>query len=355
MDRLRLSAITLLILVSCVLKAQETRYFDLKNLAAAQRLQHYQVVSVVDDRYDTSTLGTLQLGFPVRKPYLINLRQGVINSFRSFIARNIKQDTQAMPVVVRIKMLKVKEVTPGLRPEISIELTTDFFIGDQRITQFNIRGTIKTMGDQLKEVGDMLSQNLQSSLSAFDDWWSKNQNLYAPTAPVTIEVIMNTTPDTARLINYSHQRPLTKADFRAKPDPKDKAIALTASSIIVKYGMIADSADLKMMVVITPFFDKSRSWFRNTDYDSTVLLHEQGHFDIAALKACELADTLRGKVFTKANCYEMVDRIQAQKKLELHDLQELYDSKTGHGVTYAIQLTWSRMIKEMLKRKSCYD
>jgi hypothetical protein len=340
--------------ICCAAQAQDTRYFDLKAFPDPQRLVHYQIVDIVDQRTDTSSLGALQLGFITRKRYLVDLQKGLTATLKTFIAHNFKQDTSTIPVSVHILTLRVREVAPGVRPEIEVQLRAAFFIGDQKMTEYTVRATVKTMGDQLKQVSDLVGQNLLNSLLAFDEWWSKNQNVYAPNAPVTVEVIMNTTTDTARLVNYSRKRLLTIADFQADPDPREKAVAITASSITVKYGMITDSDQLKMLVVITPYFDRQRSWFRSTAFDATVLAHEQGHFTITAIKACALADTLRGLVFTKTNCYAMVDRIQLKIKQDLKELQDLYDNKTGHGIVPSVQDKWSLLLKELLDKQSCY-
>jgi hypothetical protein len=342
------------VLLACVAKAQETRYIDLKDLESPQRLLHYKITGVTDNRPDTASMGDLQLGFLTRKTYHIQLKGGVSASLKAYISTNFRQDAAATPIELGIMALSVREITPGLRTEIGVKLTIAFFMNGQRLTEYTGNASAKTMGDLLLQVKDLISQNLQSCLLAFDDWWNQYKNLYLPNAPVPVEVVINTTPDTTRLINYSRNRPLAINDFRAKPSPGDKAIAITASNMIIKYSVITDSDHLKMMVTITTYFDRSRSWFKHTEFDDMVLLHEQGHFDIAAIKACELADTLRHCTFTRSNCYEMIEKIQSQKQLELRALQELYDEKTGHGAGIGVQQKWSRDLKELIARQTCY-
>jgi hypothetical protein len=109
-----------------------------------------------------------------------------------------------------------------------------------------------------------------------------------------------------------------------------------------------------MMVTITAYFDRSRSWFKHTQFDDMVLLHEQGHFDITAIKACELADTLQHCIFTKSNCYGMIEKIQLLKQQELRALQDLYDEKTGHGAGIGVQQKWSKQLKDLLAQQTCF-
>ncbi|WP_315814315.1 hypothetical protein [Paraflavitalea speifideaquila] len=159
----------------------------------------------------------------------------------------------------------------------------------------------------------------------------------------------------ANLIAYTPDRPLTVNDFIAIPDELSRAAAQTASAIAVKYSSSVDSGQIKVLVTIMPYFDRSRSWFlEKYQTNPTILKHEQGHFDISALKACELVDTLRQQQLTKEHYQEKLEHIQAQKQRELNNMQTLYDNETRHGTNVPTQQKWDKLLKEMLASRSCY-
>src|SRR6187431_1107599 len=69
-------------------------------------------------------------------------------------------------------------------------------------------------------------------------------------------------------------------DFKGKPDTPSKYGAV--SNPVVKYYLSANEDSFTIRVIC--FFIKSKSWsiFKNSD---TLLIHEQGHFDISELFA----------------------------------------------------------------------
>src|SRR5439155_19680676 len=115
---------------------------------------------------------------------------------------------------------------------------------------------------------------------------------------VTVKVLMEKTTDDTNFIVYSISRPLQVSDFAAQPDELSLATAITNSGMLVTYDAETKNGYTDVFVHITPYFDKTKSWYRNKKQNPKTLLHEQKHFDIAALKACELVNTIRNYTFT---------------------------------------------------------
>lgn len=348
----------LLTFIHHLLPAQDkdTRYIRFRDEDPVQRIRHYRITSIKDDRTDTTTIGELKLGVFGKKSVSINFEQGVTTAVSRLVQRSFSQDTAATPFEMHITELNIKEVPSGLRTKIEAVVTLTFYINGTRLTDYKGRGEVQTMGDVLKHTEDLIRQSIRNSLLEFDNWWGKNKSLHAPDAPVTLIVEIDHTPRDTNRIGYSPARPLIINDFIAKPDELSLAAAQTASAIGIKYAANVDNGQFKVHVLVSPYFDKTRSWFAEKyRKNARVLVHEQRHFDITALKACELADTLRQQKFTKDNYLEKLEQIHAQKLNELNVLQNQYDTETRHGTNIAIQDKWNKLLKDMLAAQSCYQ
>ena len=84
------------------------------------------------------------------------------------------------------------------------------------------------------------------------------------------------------------------------------------------------------------------------------LEHEQRHFDITAIKACELANAIREFKFSVDNYPRELEKLQRQKQKELGQMQDQYDSETRHGLVPSIQQKWDKIIKDQLQNLTCF-
>ena len=335
---------------------QNTRNIRFRDEPPGQRFRHYHVMTVKDDRADTSTIGELKVGVFGKKNTTVNFEQGAAAAVGGFIQKNFGQDTTSTAVDLHITELHIQEGPGGLRTKIEAITTVTFFIKGTRVTEYRGRSEVLTMGDVFKHIEDLIHQSLRNSLLEFDNWWGKNKLLFSSDAPVALLVEIGPTPKDTNLLGYSPARPLTIYDFRAMPNELSRAAASTASGIMVKYSTDIDNGQIRVRVLITPCFDKLKSWYLEKHHDKImVLMHEQRHFDITAIKACEMADSMRQQKLIKSNYLETLELIVAQKQRELSTLQAQYDTETRHGMNNAMQDKWNKLLKEMLERPGCYQ
>lgn len=338
------------------LQAQDARYIRFRDENPGKQLQHYRIVAIKDDRADTGAIGMLKTGLFGKKSVAVHLEGGVANALGGFIHKNYhQQDTTATPMELHITNLSIKEMPGGIRTKVESLVNLAFYINGTKLTDYKGRGEVQTMGDLFKNVEDLIRENINNSLQEFDDWWGKNKRLHAPDAPVVLVVEMVRTPRDSTHIAYSRDRPLVIDDFIAKPDEMSLAAAQTASAINVKYAFNADDGQIRVQVLVTAYFDKTRSWFATKHQrNAKIMSHEQQHFDITALKACELVDTLRQVKVTKDNYQEKLEQLHAQKINELNAWQKQYDDETRHGSNTAMQEKWNKLVKDLLDKQSCY-
>jgi hypothetical protein len=338
-----------------VVKAQDTRLIRFRDDNPGQRILHYYIADVQDHRKDTTSLGTLKTGLLGKKTAIVNFENGAATSIRQYVQKNYQQNTALTPAVLHINEMDIKELPGGLRTKVELHVNIAFYIEGNKTMDYSGNAEVLTMGDVFKHIEDVIRQHLRNTLKEFDGFWDKNRMLYEKGAPIKLQIeLVNTSKDDNQ-VGYAINRPLMVNDFIATPDELSRAAAQTASAIQVKYLSGVDSAQIKVQVMILPYFDKSRSWFlAKHQRNAAILKHEQGHFDITALKACELADTLQQQQLTKANYQEKLEQIQAQKQRELNNMQILYDSETRHGTNIPEQQKWDKLLKELLAARPCY-
>src|SRR4029077_1801867 len=107
-----------------------------------------------------------------------------------------------------------------------------------------------------------------------------------------VEVSVEQDLDDPDIISYSTKRPLTLDDFQGKPVESGNAAAVTYSVVFLKYSSAHTASNETIVdVYVLANFNKIKSWCRKESWNKETLEHEQLHFDISAIKACELADT----------------------------------------------------------------
>jgi hypothetical protein len=340
-----------LICTSSISFAQDVKLIKLLNEKTPVRVQHYHITAVRDDRADTSTLGIVSSGLLNKKKFSLNLQNGVAGSLRDFIHNNVSQDTATAPIELHISHLLATQTGAGIHTRTDLSLTVSFFIKGEKISHFSGSGYVEGGGDVIKPIEEMIRKNLQNGMLQFDEWWLKNKDQYYASkgAPrlVAVNVQMEKTSDDPDVIVYASGRPLQLTDFEAKPDDLSMATAITNSGMLITYDAETMNGEVKVLVHITPYFDKARSWYRNKNGNAKTLLHEQKHFEITFIKACELMQAIRNTKFT-ANYVRELDLLNRQKQKECDQMQADYDAQTKHGQIMAAQQKWNKLIEEEL-------
>lgn len=349
---MRILPLLLLLLSASWLQAQDIRYIRFRDESATQSLQSFHISRVKDDRIDTVSMGTIRTGLLGKKTTEVGIEKGAATALHEWLSANFRQQASTTPVELHIAQLAIRELPGGIRTRIEASFVLAFWVNGERITDYKGTGELQTMGDLFKHLEDMIRQNLRSSLVQFDDWWGKNKLLYEKDAPVALTIsLVRTLKDSAQLV-YSPKRPLVVNDFLATPDELSRAAAVTASAMTLRYASNIDNGKISVDVQVAAYFDRTRSWFGPAHrYSPKILAHEQRHFDITALKAAELVDTVRQLKLTKENFQEELEKVHAQKQRELDALQRQYDTETKHGTLVAVQERWNRWVAEKLANR----
>jgi predicted secreted Zn-dependent protease len=155
--------------------------------------------------------------------------------------------------------------------------------------------------------------------------------------------------DTDDYLTWKAGKPLTWADYKARPDVNSDAAATTTTVLSIEYNISNNDFGYK----ITSRFSKTRSWGRHkTDY---ILSHEQGHFDIAEIFARKLHKQMSEYKFNKRTYQKDLKKIYDEVSDEKTEMQDDYDRETRHSINKEKQAEWLKKIEKLLKEYENYS
>jgi hypothetical protein len=155
---------------------------------------------------------------------------------------------------------------------------------------------------------------------------------------VSFFLLVFTTSQKDNLIPWSASRKLTWEDFKARPDAGSTNAALTSSSINIDFGY----SEKGLEYAIRCHFDKTKSWVRIRN--NGVLVHEQGHFDLAELHARKLSKAMKDYKFNAKTVGDDVNRIYENIMKAHHEAQFTYDTETDYSRNKVKQEEWLQKI-----------
>src|SRR5579859_591137 len=132
-------------------------------------------------------------------------------------------------------------------------------------------------------------------------------------------------------------------DFQGIPDSSSKDGAI--SRPVIKYHLSANEDSFNVKVIC--FFIRSKSWSKFKKND-TLLMHEQGHFDIAELFARKLRKAFAEYKFNAQTVGKDIDKLFILNKQERTERDVLYDKETNHSQNKQQQVLWNKKIKSEL-------
>lgn len=126
-------------------------------------------------------------------------------------------------------------------------------------------------------------------------------------------------------------------------------LAITSWKVRYQYRPLLLQNRLEFM--IDTWFDANKSWVRPKSRNSkTLLLHEQGHFDLAELLARQFRQQLSGTTFNQTDYTDSIHQIFSKLLAAAYATQEKYDAETSHGMNTKRQASWQYFIAAELKK-----
>lgn len=166
---------------------------------------------------------------------------------------------------------------------------------------------------------------------------------------LTFLLVLVTVVQTNNQIPWSANRKLTWNDFKGNPDVNSPNAALTSSNINIQFGY--DENGFQYLIKCS--FDKNRSWVRIRNND--VLVHEQGHFDLAEVYARKLNKAIEAYHFNAQTVSNDVNKLYESMMKEHRQIQIQYDQETDYSRNRPKQQDWLKKIADDLTSLEGYS
>jgi hypothetical protein len=153
-------------------------------------------------------------------------------------------------------------------------------------------------------------------------------------------------------IYYTPLKKLVWPDFKGKPEHHTNALAVTSSGFGYLATMQTRNNKTDIGITIYCYFSKQDSWVIAGGESDYALTHEQHHFDITYIVACNFIKKLKDSKFTRSNYITLLDEIYTGSRQQLKKMQDDYDSQTKNGQLKNIQAKWNDKIDKQLKTLS---
>lgn len=151
-------------------------------------------------------------------------------------------------------------------------------------------------------------------------------------------------------IEWRADRPLTWADFKARPN-SDRLAALTSSTIDTKVGCV----DYEFSAQVKAMFTPSESWLRVPATATPALLrHEQLHFDLTEYHARKLRQKLSLARLDCEHLQPAFGTITKAAYLEWQREEARYDGETNHGLNQPKQQYWEQQVQQKLQQLEAF-
>ncbi len=349
---MRISLFLLVILMSYLpVCGQDVRIIQLKKEQATYSPKTFYIAAVSDSIPDSMGIGIISEG---SKTQYVVLQNGTAAAIKNFISGNMLEDTTTQPITLNIKKLDVQAKKKGAKWAISISFRFLYAVGEVNLSEFSGGGQGETDGDPADYIERKVRQTVESNLERFEKWWVVQRDNFPLSQAVKVNVTVGKSSDKKNLIVYSLQRPLSQADFKGEVQENVPEKAMTLSGNLFATSSMVQKGQMIFNVEITPYFDKEQSWFNPNGANTGLLAHEQAHFDITAIKTCELINAMRKASFTKDNYLVLFEQMHKQYLDLSNEEQNTYDNETNHGTIPDKQQAWQDKIKQQAKDVGCY-
>ncbi len=331
--------------------AQNTVYLNLFVNDIKYKPNGFYVDKVVDDRKGKASLGVKSKG---NKSEFFDFEGHAQKHLSAYMELKIVKNTSKQSIEFHLIESSISSKYKNNVWITNIAITFAIYIDGRKLVDYTGNGKSESNVEPEKYIEQFIAKTIEHDLKTFDDWWVNNKSKVPTSDKVKMNVVLSTQYDKPDCIPYIINQPLKIEDFKGIPVGDGQEMAITASGIGFKYTSTINDGQILLDIVISPNFNKHLSWFKEAGKNPKVLAHEQLHFDITALKACEFVNTLKTQSFHKADYTKNLELVQKQYEDETKEMENRYDIETGHGTIIAKQLEWEKNIKGQLLKTGCY-
>ncbi|MCP9290369.1 DUF922 domain-containing protein [Gracilimonas sediminicola] len=149
-------------------------------------------------------------------------------------------------------------------------------------------------------------------------------------------------------IYWSDDYELVWTDFEEIPKRYSEHAAFSVVGYESSFNMNAQQYEAE----IKTYFSKNESWSKS--WIASLLLHEQGHFDLAEVNARRFRKRVKDAMEAGTISVSVFEEMSDEAMADLEEAQKEYDEATNYSMDYRSQLQWSEKIAEQLKELEAF-
>lgn len=343
------------VVFSCPVTAQEILHLPAPTWSINPLRYHVQ--EVTDDRKERAHAGIVQDNG--RKQHL-----DFDTTSAGEVARHLPDSLMAArPNTVGLRMsieeLWIKDIVSGPRHRITIDLKLALYRSidgkDVRLYESDYRPVMQATGTRpAGYLEKTVADGIREFFSGFDRWALEHP------AQICfmnhIEVVFPTLESAADrdTIPWSSAFRLNWEDFQGV----SPAISPYAAQSNCVYTLLTEPVfsndTLYIRETIRPCFTRKASWVKPDALQDSLLMHEQGHFDLCELYGRKFRKNLDEASLNLTGFDQQINALFQQTWNAYQLEQDRYDSETEHGLIPEQQSGWLKLIEEELKKLEAY-
>lgn len=165
---------------------------------------------------------------------------------------------------------------------------------------------------------------------------------------VNVKMLNRTAPARSDTVYYDPAKKLTWDKFKGKAAAGSNTAAVTTSGFGYGASIEYDEEQGQLDITVMCYFSKKSSWVKAGRKTSYILNHEQKHFDITYIWACNFLSKLGTVKFTTQNFNAEIKKVYKECYDSMQQMQDEYDEETQNGQLKAKQTYWNNRITEMI-------
>ncbi|MEA5139544.1 hypothetical protein [Arcicella rigui] len=281
---------------------------------------------------------------------------GLVKSSTDYLSNFSRKSTNAYPIVLKIKELKVSEKMVNnklINGESNINLDF-YYLRDTslvHLTAFQSKITFTRSFGEVNHYDYLIGRLLEKAVIYFDKWMSANYDkniLLVKSLKLNIKPDWRTdNPVSGDTVFWSPNYQLAWKDFQGTKPPTSKYTAQVFTNF--EYSAKADIKEgvLIIDVQFKTYMLKSSSWTTET-ISAYGLAHEQLHFDITKL----VVERFKQKIRDKLTIEDYDSELQLtfiEMYREMNRLQKEYDAESNHSINFVGQQKWQSLVAGELR------
>ncbi len=341
----------LVFLFTSVLATAQDGTIQLKNEKANFKTGDFYIISVKDERKDTTTLGYIRSSTTGKKTP-VQFEGGITAALYNYFTNNIEQNPEGTPLELVIMDMKITEK----KKKATIIATLGFRLRGGN----NPKSILQTQSFEIETaatpdaIEKALRKQTERSTTQFDKWFTENQEKILAKPTITVSITVATSSSDKNIIMHTKRKKLTYSNFQGRSKKFTKWGAETASGLYLETKALTIDNKTFLKLKIGSAFYKKPSWFKKDQKNAYVLDHEQLHFDVTSYITCEFIKAVEAYPFTPEHYMKELDNLYKEYNKRRDKMQSDYDGQTDHGLIKEKQTEWRVKINELLAGQDCY-